>query len=256
MMNVKRYLISTAIVLLVLACGFYNTDATAAEKINARKKSAKVSPKYLRSRAAGIRLRNTIVYKQLQQSVDLSALTLNTTFKEAIDLLCNSTRPPLKIVVMWRDLGENAYVEPDTPIKIDGVPDIRLRAGLEILLRSVYSGFGELGYVIQDGIIIIATKESLPAKMVTRVYDISYLVGRPARYGFGFGPGLPGGWQGRSNWDRINGRDRTNRINNRSEVRRRTRRGSFEVWGREQSSQRAGRISALIRDTVRPNSWR
>ena len=156
-MDIKKICSLAAIALVVFVCIFCNTDVLAVEKIKAHKKSVKVPPNYLRNRAAGIRMRSAIVIKQLQQSVDLSALTLNTTFQEAIDLLRRSTSPPLKIVVMWRDLNENAYVEPDTPIKIDGVPGIRLHAGLEILLRAVYSGFDEVGYVIHDGIIIIAT---------------------------------------------------------------------------------------------------
>jgi len=167
-MNMKKCWILTAIVLAVYVFGFCNTEALAGVKNS----------------------------HQSRRTVDLSALTYHTTFSEAIDILRNSTEPPLKIVVLWKDLSENAYVEPDTPIKIDGVSGIRLRTGLELVLMSVYSGFAKLGYVVKGGVIIIATKESLPDKMVTRVYDISYLLSRPARFGFGFAPGMVAGWPG------------------------------------------------------------
>ena len=254
-MNAKNGWSSAAIVLLVCMCGFCNTDVLAAEKNSYQKKSVKVSPKYARSRAARIRLRNTTVYNQLQQTVDLSSLTLDTPFSEAIDLLRNSAGPPLRIVVLWRDLSENANIERDTPIRIDGVPRIRLRTGLEILLMAVSGSFAELGYVVEHGVIIIATKDSLPAKMITRVYDISDLLARPARFGFGFAPGLVGGWPmgvyagGRGRMA-LNGG-----IYGRGS-RRRSGRGTAAVWGPEQGSRRASRIANVIRDTVRPNSWR
>ena len=236
-MNAKKVWISTTIVLLVSMCGFCNTDAMAAEKNSPRKKLVKVSPNDAPNRVARIRRSNTTVYKQLKQPVGLSALTLDTPFSEAIELLRNSTQPPLRIIVLWRDLSENANVERDTPIRIDGVSGIRLRTGLEILLMAVSGSFAKLGYVVEHGVIIIATKDSLPAKMVTRVYDISDLVARPAR--FGFAPGLGGGWPmgvypgGRG---RMALRGRTNGA----------------AYGR----RRASSIANVIRDTVRPNRWR
>lgn len=239
MANVKNIRLSTAIMLAFYAFGFCNTGALAAEKNSYQKKAVKVSPKYARSRAAEIRLRNTTVYNQLKQTVDLSALTLDTPFSRAIDLLRNSAEPQLKIVVLWRDLSENANVEPDTPIRIDGVSGIQLRAGLEILLMAVSGSFAKLGYIIEHGVIIIATRQSLPAKMITRVYNISDLVARPARFGFGFGPGMPGGWPmgayagGRGQMALRGG---TNGA----------------AYGR----RRAGSIADVIRDTVRPNRWR
>jgi len=257
-MNAKKVWISTTIVLLVSMCCFCKTDVLAAEKNSHQEKLVKVSPKNARSRVARIRRSNTTVYNQLKQTVGLSALTLDTPFSEAIDLLRNSTQPPLRIVVLWRDLSENANVERDTPIRIDGVSGIRLRTGLEILLMAVSGSFAKLGYVVEHGVIIIATKQSLPAKMITRVYDISDLVARPARFGFGFAPGLGGGWpmgayaggrgrmalRGGTNWAAGRG------------GRRRSGRGTATVWGPEQGSRRASRISNVIRDTVRPNTWR
>lgn len=238
MMNVKKIWILTAIMLVFCTFGFCNTEALAAGKNIYQKKSVKVSPKYVRRRAAAIRLRNTAVYNQLKKTVDLSALTLDTPFSKAIDLLRNSAEPPLKIVVLWRDLRENANVEPDTPIRIDGVSGIQIRTGLEILLMAVSGSFAKLGYIIDNGIIIIATKQSLHAKMITKVYNISDLLARPARYGFGFGPGMLGGWPmglyGRRGQMVPGGQT------------------NGTVYGR----RGAGRLADVIRDTVQPNRWR
>jgi hypothetical protein len=255
-MKTKKHWIST-IVLLVCVCGFCNEQALADEKNGFREKAADKSSPYGFSKTHEI---NTSV-QHSRPTLDLSALTFNTTFREAIDILSNSTRPPLKIVVMWRDLSENAYVEPDTPIKIDGVSGIRLRTGLELVLKSVHSGFDELGYVIQGGVIIIATKPSLPSRMRTRVYDITDLVSQPARYnfGFGFGPGFgrglfPGAYMGGRGQMALRGSTNTADYSRRG--RRRSGTGNIETWGPQQRGRRANRLSGIIRDTVRPSRWR
>jgi len=259
MMNVKKRWISTAVVLAVYVFGICNARALAGVQNSYQKKPNKVSPREAGNKVATNSAGNRPVYNQSRRSVDLSALTYDTTFSEAIDILRHSTEPPLKIVVLWRDLSENAYVEPDTPIKIDGVSGIRLRTGLELVLKSVDSGFAELGYIVKGGVIIIATKESLPDRMVTRVYDVSYLLSQPARFGFGFAPGLAAGWPGGGYMGQAGQmplRGQTNFYTNGRRGRTRSTRGTITEWGAGQGTRRASRISNLIRDTVRPNRWR
>lgn len=258
-MNVKKRWISNAIVLAVYLFGFCNAQVLAGVKNSYQKIPVKVPFKKARSKVANNDAGSTSVYNQSRRTVDLSALTFHTTFSEAIDILRNSAEPPLKIVVLWKDLSENAYVEPDTPIKIDGVSGIRLRTGLELVLMSVYSGFAKLGYVVKGGVIIIATKESLPDKMVTRVYDISYLLSQPARFGFGFAPGLAAGqfggaYGGQAGQMPIRGQ--TNPYTYGRRGRRSSGRGTMTEWGTRQGTRRASRISNLVRDNVGPNRWR
>ncbi len=107
-------------------------------------------------------------------------------FREAIDILRNCTRPPLNIIVLWREIGENAGVYQDTPIGIDGVAGLTVGQYLDSLLLSLSAGSAaKLGYTVRNGVITIATTEALPApKMETRVYDVSDLVAEPARYFF------------------------------------------------------------------------
>ena len=128
---------------------------------------------------------------------DPSTFTPNMPFSEAIDILRNSTVPPLNIVVLWKDLEVNADIYRHTPIGMDGVSRVPLRTHLRLLLTSVSAGSVEkLGYVVEDGVITIATQSSLPTKMVTRIYDITDLVGEPANYRFMPGFGMPFGYGG------------------------------------------------------------
>jgi len=143
--------------------------------------------------------RTEIVYKQLDQVADLSALTPQMSFRDALDLVRNAAEPRLNIVVLWKDLSENAYIDADTPVGIEGVPGIPLRRSLELLLTSVSAGSVELDFVVEDGIIIIATKDSLPTKFTTRLYDVTDLTGRPADYYVQTGGGAQGGGGGRRN---------------------------------------------------------
>jgi hypothetical protein len=125
-----------------------------------------------------------------------SAFTPEMTFGEAIEILRNATQPPLNIVVLWRDLADNADVHEDSPIGIDGVSGIPLGKHIELLLMSLSAGsVAELGYAVEKGAVIIATTDALPAKMTTRVYDISDLMSEPANYrGFGGFGGMFGGY--------------------------------------------------------------
>jgi len=135
-------------------------------------------------------------YKQVNKTVaNPSSFTPDMTFEEAINILRNSTVPPLNIVVLWKDLEENADIYRDTPIGMDGVSKVPLRTHLKLLLMSVSAGGVEkLVYVVDDGVITIATQGSLPKKMKSRVYDISDLVSPPANFRLMPGLGMPFGY--------------------------------------------------------------
>lgn len=123
-----------------------------------------------------------------------SSFRPDMAFAEAIDILRNSTRPPLNIAVLWKDLEENADIYRDTPIGIEGLSRVSLRTHLKFLLMGVSGGSpAQIGYTVDDGVIIIATKESLPVRMKARVYDVTDLVAPPANYFFFPSPGMPFG---------------------------------------------------------------
>jgi len=119
--------------------------------------------------------------RQLDQVVDLSWLSSAMPFHEAVDLLKQSADPPLKIVVLWRDLIDNTEIKRSSPINMDGVSQMQLGKALELLLKSVSSDSAQLGYVIDKGIITVATADNLPpseqnlAQMVGEVVSIEEL---------------------------------------------------------------------------------
>ena len=114
----------------------------------------------------------------------LPIFTQETPFGEAIEILRRATTPPLNIVVLWKDIGENAGIYRETPIGIDGIGGLRVRQYLDLLMLSLSAGASaRLDYVVNKGVVTIATVDSLPRpKHVTRVYDVSDLVAPPAQY--------------------------------------------------------------------------
>jgi len=131
-----------------------------------------------------------------------ASFTREMPLSEAIDILRNCTTPPLSLIVLWRDL-EAAGIYRDTPIGIDGLPGLRVRQYLDMLVASLSAGADStIGYAVQHGAITIATTAALPvSKPITRVYDVSDLVAPPSNpylsMGFGgMGYGSYGGQMG------------------------------------------------------------
>ncbi len=124
-------------------------------------------------------------------------LTPQTTFGEAIEILRNSTTPPLPIIVLWKPLGDSAGIYRDTPIGMEGPAGLRVGQVLDLLMLSLSAGApAKIGYTVDKGVITISTTDLLPtSKMVVRVYDITDLAAAPARYspitsGLGLGYGI------------------------------------------------------------------
>lgn len=140
------------------------------------RKWAEISEKRTSDLAAGMSKEDMAAYDQLSQIVDLSALKPETPIIEAIDIIRNATTPPLKIVVNWKDLSENAYIDTVTAINMEGVASISLQKGLELLLSSVSGGLAELVYNVEDGVIVVGTKGQVKVRMTTEVYDITELL--------------------------------------------------------------------------------
>jgi Flp pilus assembly secretin CpaC/tetratricopeptide (TPR) repeat protein len=131
---------------------------------------------------SGLAPADAAVYKQLETVVDLTALTPDTPLGEAMETIKTSVDPPLKIVVRWKDLADNAYIEQDTVIGMQGLAGIPLGKALKELLDTVGGAVTPIDFSVDEGVITIATRGSLPAKLVTHVYEITELIGAPANY--------------------------------------------------------------------------
>jgi len=213
-----------------------------AEEITHPKNWREIVEKRIPEEVLGVAAVDAVVYKQLDEIVDLSMLTSETPINEAIDELRRAVEPPLKIVVLWRDLYENADIDQTTPINMDGLPAIRLGKGLESLLKSVSGAFAELGYIVEDGVITIATIESLPSKMTAQVYDVTHLVGRAAYYQAVGGSGGMGGMGGGMGMEQefISGGG-----------------GEYESVGEGEAraAARAQALITLIQESIEPDGW-
>ena len=99
------------------------------------------------------------IQDQLDTIVDLSVLSPEMPFSEAIECLRNAVEPPLQIVVLWRELLDSCEIEPTTPIDMDGLPQVRLGTALKTLIAAVGGGFSDLSYQIDDDVIIVREEE-------------------------------------------------------------------------------------------------
>ncbi|OHB67926.1 MAG: hypothetical protein A2Y77_03585 [Planctomycetes bacterium RBG_13_62_9] len=115
------------------------------------------------------------IYEQLERTVDLSALRPEMPLGETIEAIRKSVQPPLNIVVLWRELYDNADIEPSTAINMDGLPNVKLGSALQSLLHALSNPQMQiqLDYVVQRGVITIATDVSLPAKtMISYAHEV------------------------------------------------------------------------------------
>jgi len=114
--------------------------------------------------------------QQLDMRVDVSHWNLDTTFGTAIEDLKNSVDPPLRLVVLWRDLYDYAGIQQDTRIRMDGLSNIPLRVALNSLLMAITGNPNDIGFIVEGGVVTVAAKDSLRVKWKTRVYDIADLL--------------------------------------------------------------------------------
>jgi len=116
------------------------------------------------------------VREQLSKTRGRLQFNRQMPFGEAIEQIRNCVEPPLPIAVLWRDLYDNADIDRTTPINMDDISGVSIGTALELLLASVSGRYDQLGYTIDDGVIIIATVESLSNRLKARVYDIADLL--------------------------------------------------------------------------------
>jgi len=142
-------------------------------------------PTRVPERPLGLSESDEKVYEQLKQVVDLSELRPEMTFEQVLNILMNKADPPLQIKPNWRDLELNAQVDRSTLSDMDPLTGVKIRTALDALLAGLSDPDApdyQLGYIVDEGIIMIATEATLPSNMVNRVYDITDLVGEPSSY--------------------------------------------------------------------------
>ena len=125
--------------------------------------------------------KQNMVCQQLDEIVDLSDLSPVMSFAQVIESLENSVEPPLQIQPRWRDLADIADIIPTTPAEMEPITDVKLGTALDVLLAGLSNyELATIDYTIGEGVIIIATQDSLPSKLITQVYDVSNIISTSA----------------------------------------------------------------------------
>lgn len=131
---------------------------------------------------AGRALSDKTIYKQLEQNVDLSMLNKDMSFADAIEEVKRAVQPGVQIVVVWRDLEEKGKISRSTRINMDDIAGVHLKTAMQLLLSSVSSDLASISYAVNNGVIVIATKRSLPHILETRTYEVPDILSQPADY--------------------------------------------------------------------------
>ncbi len=146
-------------------------------------------PTRMPDKPLGLSEADEATYEKLDTVVDLSELRPEMTFEDVLNRIMTKVDPPLQIQPNWKDLAENADVDRITPAGMDPLINVKIGTALDVLLAGLsVTDISELGYVVEEGVIIIATTDTLPSKMVNRVYDITDLVGQPSTGQMMFSP--------------------------------------------------------------------
>ncbi len=95
-------------------------------------------------------------------------------FENVVEYLRNVTG--VDIVPNWRAL-ENVGIQRDQPVTLQ-MRSVPASKAMQLILDDVGGELVKLGYTLDDGVVIVATKEFLSAKTVIRAYDIRDLVVR------------------------------------------------------------------------------
>jgi len=81
----------------------------------------------------------------------------------------------LNIVPNWNAL-EAVAIERDAEVTLNLKQEVSFEKAIELILDEIGAGDVDLGYVIDDGIVRISTKEDLSRKTVIRVYNVQDLL--------------------------------------------------------------------------------
>lgn len=117
--------------------------------------------------------------KILYAEVDLSGLDYNTSLKEALELIRLSVDPPLPLVIVWNDLRQQLFLDPETPIRIDGFTKIPLKLAIELILSSVSAGPSRPVLLQEDRLLLVVSSQFAARRMRPAVFDISVLAAVP-----------------------------------------------------------------------------
>jgi hypothetical protein len=99
----------------------------------------------------------------LDKKIDISGLAQGSALKDAFDIFSRAASPSLKIDVKWDDLSENAFIQPDAAIRIDGISTIKsisLTQAIRLLLYDTICGsLSGINCKVENDTLTIASRD-------------------------------------------------------------------------------------------------
>lgn len=181
---------------------------------------------------------NREVRRKLRQIIPKLSLS-GYKLEDAIQFLRDASN--CSIHVKWAAL-ETAGVTRSTPVHVV-LSNVTIEKALRTILEDV-GGASPLGFVVDDGVITISTKDDLSKETVTRVYDIRDLIVRIPNFS---GPSIDlsqAGNVGNNNNNAGGFWGNNNNANNNNETNFPTR------------AELVTNILDMIRSTISPDTWR
>ncbi|NLH15427.1 MAG: hypothetical protein GX455_02500 [Phycisphaerae bacterium] len=156
------------------------TEVTTGREISTRSASIPISG----SGPSGVRAIPTNFRALLDRSVDLSSITPETSFRDALDRIRTSVEPALPMMINWNDLRENAFIDETSPVGLDGLRRIDIGTALELMCNAVDGGKGRVSYMQRGRVLVVASRTSLGNPKTLRIIDVSELTA-PKSTGYG-----------------------------------------------------------------------
>ena len=122
------------------------------------------------------------------QPIDMSVFTPEMTLSEALNEIQKAGLP---LVIIWSDLKNNAFVDQETPIGLQARGVTSVSHALKLVLVSVAQGGSKVGFVEENGVVTVATRNLQIASRQLKVYDVAELTNPgwwfPQQGGYGMG---------------------------------------------------------------------
>lgn len=126
--------------------------------------------------------RHVITLQSLMDTqVDFSLVNEETPLAEALQILSESVRPYLPLIILWNDLENNALVSRDMPIGVGGEGKITVKRALELVLHSVSQRAAtKLLLSVSGGVMTVGTQKGLLVKSTVHSYPVEDIIAVPS----------------------------------------------------------------------------
>ncbi|MCK5000188.1 MAG: hypothetical protein KAS23_11655 [Anaerohalosphaera sp.] len=108
----------------------------------------------------------------LSKQIDMRVFQPDMTLDQALTEIQNAGLP---LVIIWSDLERNAFIDENTPIGLQARGVTTITHALKLILLSVDQGGSKVGFVNDNGVVTVATRNLEIAHRQLKVYNVSEL---------------------------------------------------------------------------------